>query len=347
MRRLGSALAAVGALAMVEAVVIAAAFQVVGDGWATFIWEWGFAEMSMVLNFAVVGGVVAAKRPTNPIGWLMLLFAWQAAASSLKVTAVLAVPWTGILAAIILLFPHGRPLSRRWAVVVGAVLTVDLAVAAGVQFSVSVGGESIWDFLEPFLVLSLLPAALSVVLRYRRGVGVERLQLRVLAVSCGAAVVAVFISAPFGLLPIVNGLAIPAVAWGLAVAVLRYRLYDLGRIVSRTISYSLLSALLVAAYAAVVTGLGAVFRPSASSDLTVAVATLTVAALFAPLRRRIQTVVDRRFNRARYDAAVIVSNFSNALRDQLDADAVAMSIGDVVEQIMQPSRVSVWTAPRQ
>jgi hypothetical protein len=126
-------------------------------------------------------------------------------------------------------------------------------------------------------------------------------------------------------------------------AILRYRLYDLDRIVSRTLAYGLLSVLLGLGYAAVVLGLGRLL-PQGSS-LAVAAATLTVAAVFQPLRRRIQGVVDRRFNRRRHDAATTIQAFSTHLRDQLDLDTLRAELLAVVDQTMQPTRASLWLRP--
>jgi hypothetical protein len=126
-------------------------------------------------------------------------------------------------------------------------------------------------------------------------------------------------------------------------AVLRYRLYDLDRIISRTLAYGLLTLLLGLGYAAVVLGLGRLL-PQGSS-LAVAGATLAVAALFRPARRRIQQAVDRRFNRRRHDAAQTIQAFSIHLRDQLDLDTLSVELLATVEQTMQPTAVSLWLRP--
>ena len=123
-------------------------------------------------------------------------------------------------------------------------------------------------------------------------------------------------------------------------AVLRYRLYDLDRVISRTLTYGLLTVLLGLGYAGAVLGLGRLL-PEGSS-LVVAAATLAVAALFQPLRRRVQQLVDRRFNRRRYDAARTVDRFATRLRDQVDLDALHGELLAVVDQTMQPTRASLW-----
>jgi hypothetical protein len=127
-------------------------------------------------------------------------------------------------------------------------------------------------------------------------------------------------------------------------AILRYRLYDLDRIISRTLAYGLLTVLLGSAYAGVVLGLGRLL-PQGSS-LVVAGATLAVAAVFQPARRRVQTVVDRRFNRRHYDAAQTIEAFSARLRDEIDLDTLSAELLAVVDQTMQPTRASLWLRPQ-
>ena len=127
-------------------------------------------------------------------------------------------------------------------------------------------------------------------------------------------------------------------------AILRYRLYDLDRIISRTLAYGLLTVLLGLGYAAVVLGLGRLLGQG--SSLVVAAATLAVAAVFQPARRRIQRLVDRRFNRRRYDAAQTIAAFSARLRDQVDLDTLSSELLAVVDQTMQPTRTSLWLRPQ-
>ena len=133
---------------------------------------------------------------------------------------------------------------------------------------------------------------------------------------------------------------------GAAVAILRHRLYDIDRIISRTVAYGLLTALLGLVYVAGVFVLGRLLNPvDGSSTLAVAASTLVVAALFQPARRRVQDAVDRRFNRARYDAARTVETFSARLRDEIDLDTLAAELLAVVDQTMQPTQVSLWLRP--
>ena len=131
--------------------------------------------------------------------------------------------------------------------------------------------------------------------------------------------------------------------WRPARPILRYQLYDLDRIISRTLAYGLLTVLLGGGYAGVVLGLGQLL--GRDSSLVVAAATLAVAAAFQPARRRIQRAVDRRFNRRRYDAARMIQAFSGRLRQQVDLEALTGELLAVVEQTMQPTRVSLWLRP--
>ena len=201
-------------------------------------------------------------------------------------------------------------------------------------------------------VVGLVATAASLVGRFRHARGVERLQLRwvaLAAVLVGLGAVGVLLSLVVGgsgagiLFGVGVGccLVVPPVATG--AAVLRYRLYDLDRIVSRTLAYGLLTVLLGGGYAAVVLGLGQLL--GRDSPLVVAGATLAVAALFGPARRRVQAAVDRRFNRRRYDAARTIAAFSARLRQQVDLDTLTAELLGVVEQTMQPASVSLWLRP--
>jgi len=177
-------------------------------------------------------------------------------------------------------------------------------------------------------VLAVVVDAGSLVVRFRRARGVERQQLRWVALAAALVALAGMV--------VLAGLAVGA-------AILRYRLYDLDRIISRTLAYGLLTVLLGLGYAGIVLGLGQLV-PKGSS-LVVAGATLAVAGVFQPARRRIQRAVDRRFNRRRYDAAQTIQAFSARLRDEIDLDTLTAELLTVVEQTMQPTRVSLWLRP--
>jgi 4-amino-4-deoxy-L-arabinose transferase-like glycosyltransferase len=196
---------------------------------------------------------------------------------------------------------------------------------------------------------SLLAALVCVVLRYRASRGTQRQQLRWVGAGAAAAVIGLLLAIPgaMGLLPnattfvLYVGLLCPPMA--VAVAVLRYRLWDLDRLVSRTVTYALVTALLVVPYLLIVPAAGRL--AAGSGSLAVAAATLAAAALFAPLRRRVQELVDRRFNRRRYDAARTVEQFAARLRDQVDLDALSAELLAMVDQTMQPSQAWLWLRP--
>jgi hypothetical protein len=202
--------------------------------------------------------------------------------------------------------------------------------------------------------VSLPAAGVCVVLRFRASRGVERQQLRWVALGAAGAVAGLLLAAPGGLelLPnawvnaalgnlIYPALLCPPVA--IAMAVLRYRLWDLDRLVSRTVTYAPVTGLLVLPYLAI---LPAVTRLAAGAgSLAVAAATLAAAALVQPLRRRVQELVDRRFNRRRYDAARTVEAFAARLREQVDLDALSAQLLTVLEQTVAPMTASLWLRP--
>ncbi|MFL6252904.1 MAG: hypothetical protein ACJ75N_20705, partial [Actinomycetes bacterium] len=271
-----------------------------------------------------------------------------------------------------LLVPNGRLRSRRWRVVAAAAVAGPVMFVAGVVLIPGPTSDTPVPFDNPFgqpglvgsvakavaaaglalHVVSLLAALACVILRFRASRGTERQQLRWVAAGAAGAVAGLLLALPGGL-GITSGwisnivypaMLCPPVAVG--VAVLRYRLYDLDRVISRTLTYGLLTVLLGLGYTAVVLGLGRLLPEG--SGLAVAAATLAAAAAFSPLRRRVQDLVDRRFNRRRYDAAGTVAAFAARLRDQVDLDALHTELLAVVDQTVQPTRASLWLrgAPR-
>jgi hypothetical protein len=197
----------------------------------------------------------------------------------------------------------------------------------------------------------LVAGAWSLVLRFRRATGVERQQLRWVAFAAALTVppaAVVLAGAATGataaaLVVLAAGVCMALLPLATGAAILRYRLYDLDRIISRTVTYGLLTALLGLGYAVVVLGLGRLLPQD--SGLVVAAATLAVAAAFQPARRRIQRLVDRRFNRRRYDAAQTIAAFSARLRQEVDLDTLTAELLAVVDQTMQPTAGSLWLRP--
>ena len=200
------------------------------------------------------------------------------------------------------------------------------------------------------VLVSLLVGAGSLVVRFRRARRTERLQLRWLAYAAALAAGLLLVALVAGFLLANDNVTFASLALGMALlplatgaAILRYRLYDLDRIISRTLAYGLLTVLLGGGYAAVVLGLGQLL--GRDSSLVVAGATLALAAVFQPARRRVQQAVDRRFNRRRYSAARTIEAYSVRLRDQLDLDTLSAELVAVVDQTMEPNRVSLWLRP--
>ena len=198
-------------------------------------------------------------------------------------------------------------------------------------------------------VLGLPIAAASLVVRFRRARGTERQQLRWLALAAALAPLALLVTVAgvdAGNWAVANWaaglyLTVPPLATG--AAILRYRLYDLDRIISRTLAYGLLTLLLGLGYAGMVLGLGEFL--GRESSLVVAGATLAVAGVFQPARRRIQRVVDRRFNRRRYDTAQTIAAFSTRLQEELDLDTLTGELLAVAKETMQPTQASLWLRP--
>jgi hypothetical protein len=266
----------------------------------------------------------------------------------------------------LLLLPDGRLRSRRWRVVVAAAVAGTAVDVVGWTLAPTPLTQTLEPVAKPFplhgaagtiaaaaswvgeaVLFACIPAAaVCVVLRFRASRGTERQQLRWVAAGATLAVVGPAVLIPLELLVFKqtpNAFSIPLLLSppvAIAVAVLRYRLWDLDRLVSRTVTYALVTALLVIPYLLI---LPATTRLAAGSgSLAVAATTLAVAAAFQPLRRRIQQLVDRRFNRRRYDAARTVDGFAARLRDQVDLDALHGELLAVVDQTMQPTRASLW-----
>jgi hypothetical protein len=265
------------------------------------------------------------------------------------------------LVLMLLLYPTGNLPSPRWRLVawtlagwalVAVVLSTvqpTLVMAPAVSNPVGVQGAAA-RIVEQALVAAIIPllfflpaAVVSLIVRFGRARGQERQQLKWLlyAVALSAATTTLntlsVLGAWGGAMDNLVALGIPV---AIGIALLRYRLYDIDRLINRTLVYGALTAILGLGYAIVVIGLGQLLGQDTS--LAVAGATLAMAALFRPLRRRLQAVVDRRFNRRRHDAALTIDAFSAHLRDQIDLDTLSAELVAVVEQTMEPTRLSLW-----
>jgi hypothetical protein len=285
--------------------------------------------------------------------------------------------WTPMLALLAiatpLLFPTGRLPSARWRPVaaVAALVTVALELLfafrptirlqvqdrtyavdnpIGLAWVPDPETSAVGGALFGVLTACLVAAVFSLVLRFRRSRGVERQQLKWFTYAG----VLLILGGPLAsyLLPasvsdVTFGLAIALVPVAAGIAILRYRLYDIDRLISRTLVYGLLTTLLASVYVLVVLVLGQLFGGIGAEppSWAVAGATLAVAALFQPARRRIQVVVDRRFNRRKFDAAKTVEAFSVRLGEEVDLDALTAELLVVVDQTIQPTKASLWLRP--
>ena len=269
----------------------------------------------------------------------------------------------------VLLFPDGRPPSPRWPWVLWAyagiglvwitwtlVITVGAITghhpqvdSAGQLFLLSGDDPAAGWWNTAFTVIFLLVALCLVaslagqVASWRGSSGERRQQLKWLMAGLAAVVAAAVTDtvpgpSPIGTACFLAGLLAFSLCVG--VAVLRYRLFDIDRIISRTLAYAIVTGLLVGVYAGIVLLATEVLR--SRSTVAVAVATLAAAALFNPVRRRVQTIVDRRFNRARYDADRIIAAFAARLQDAVDLDAVQADLASSVQQTLEPAHLSVW-----
>ena len=288
------------------------------------------------LGYATIGLVLTLRRPANPIGWL---YAVPAVARRAAAVAPLAAGGGAAVVGMAMFVVGGILFPGQTSNDPGAIDNpFGLAGVAGrIAMVVTISGLVLY-------AVSLPAALVCVVLRFRASRGVERQQLRWVAAGAAVAVL-VLLPLPGGewlpsFMTVVGLLCMPV---SVAVAVLRYRLWDLDRLISRTVTYVLVTGLLVLPYLLI---LPAATRLAADAgSLAVAAATLAAAAMFQPLRRRIQDLVDRRFNRRRYDAARTVDTFAARLREQIDLDALSAELLAVVDQTMAPTRASLWLRP--
>jgi hypothetical protein len=344
--------------------------------------------------FAVVGCVVAWRKPGNPLGWIVLgaagFLVLSQDASFYTVAdyrlhhgglpgggvALLAQPgWAPsivLFGLAVLLFPDGRPPSPRWRWMVWAYATTGLLWIAGTVIitvgaiighhtQVDSGGNLLllsgsdraagwWNLVQaaffPLLAACWLASLAGQALSYRRSSGERRQQLKWLLTGSAVAFAGIGASRVIWggvgtAFALAGFFAIPV---SIGVAILKYHLFDIDRVISRTLAYATVTGLLVGVYAGIV--LLATQVVSITTPVAVAAATLAAAALFNPLRRRVQRWVDRRFNRARYDADRTVAAFAARLQDAVDLDTARDDLLDVVHQALERAHVSVWISQR-
>jgi hypothetical protein len=273
------------------------------------------------------------------------------------------VPAMGAIVFLLLWFPDGRPLSPRWVLAdrlaaAGLVLaTIGIALHPHALLpgdGVRIQNPAAIPALKPLFELmvlaggalvlgTMIAGVVALVLRWRRSTGVERLQLKWFTYAAAVIAVLVIVSVDVSDVVLLGALQAvlvgPALAVATGVAILRHRLYDIDVVINRTLVYGALTAVLGATYFALVLLLG---LAAGRSNLSIAVSTLAVAALFRPARARIQAAVDRRFYRRRYDAALTLEAFGAHLRDELDLDALGADLRRVVGETVQPAHVSLW-----
>jgi hypothetical protein len=345
--------------------------------------------------FAMVSALVVAKRPANPIGWILAAVALMVAVfpagdsyaaytvstrgrpDALAVLVAWAQSWYWYLLLSLvfvylpLLFPDGRLLSRRWlwvavppgiatlaTVVLGALSDTLSGQNGGYKIENPIGIEGlapveklpVFGALGVLLGVGLLGAIASVAVRFRRSRGMERQQMKWFLYP----VAFIWMLFLVDYLPgVVGGVVFAAVVIGqpvaIGIAVLRFRLYEIDILINRTLVYGSLTFALVAVYFGGVTTAQALFRAitgqAQQPQLAVVASTLVIAALFNPLRRRIQAFIDKRFYRKKYDAAKTLEAFSSKLRDETDLEALGAELVGVVRETMQPAHVSLWLRP--
>jgi hypothetical protein len=346
-----------------------------GEGWNREL-----GTIPAVLAFAVVGALVAA-RTGNRLGWLFLAVGAAGAVSVAAITYARRTPtaelpgpawagWTltvvlGIVSTLLfltpLLFPDGRPPSRRWwpvvwvAIIAGLVQMV-CAALSDVDFSgnfpklrdpVTVVAPlgTAYNLAQDLSPLVLLASVVALIVRFRRSGQEQRLQLKWFMYASAISAVAILAGAVFAnnvLIPF--DITFPLIPAAVGIAILKYRLYDIDRVISRTLAYAIVTGLLAGVYAGLVLLATQVFR--FHTPVAVAASTLAAAALFNPLRRRVQRAVDRRFNRVRYNADQMVAAFAARLKDAVDLDTVRADLAVVVTRAVEPAHVSVWINER-
>jgi hypothetical protein len=363
----------------------------------TPIFDYWPEATTIAVGYSVTGAIVASRLPANPLGWIFCAVALVAAvahfSSEYAIYALLAqpgslsagealawlaswvwIPFLGLIVSLLLLFPTGRLPSRRWRWV--AWLTVPVVLVAMISNAFSPGPidglgpirnplgiegfSNLYDVVWYVVPVLFVAAAISLFMRLRRALGVERQQIKWFAYA--AAIVSIGIIVAYnipeaidvplwvewaGLAIVIAGLAGIPVSMG--IAILRYRLYEIDILINRTLVYGSLTVMLALVYFGAVATTQAIFRALTGQEeqpqLAIVVSTLLIAALFNPLRRRIQGFIDRRFYRRKYDARKTLEAFSAKLRDETDLDALNAELVGVVRETMQPAHVSLWLRP--
>jgi hypothetical protein len=359
-------------------------FKVVND----LLW------ISFPVEFAFLSALIVTRRPSNVIGWLMILPAtafvidfitdsyleqFPTAPAVPSIPLLLAVwsnnaVWLLLLFPLLftmLLFPDGRPLSPRWRWIVLAGLAMIAYLLFFDIFSpvLSLIENSDWMITNP---IGLLPAetefplvawgialialtlfcAAAPFVRYRRAAGVEQEQIKWLFYACW---LFVLVYVPSFIVPesdlvltdalgVLFGIGLMAIPAAIAIAITRYRLWDIDVLIRKTLVYAVLTGLLVLVYFGTVVTLQSVFEAVSGqrSAVSIVISTLILAALFSPLRQRVQTAIDRRFFRQKYDAQRVLAQFAQSARDEVELEALTAELERVLRETVQPQSVSIW-----
>lgn len=351
-----------------------------------------FILIMVFLLFPFMGAVIVGRHPTNVIGWIFCLAGLSFALSNLAgaytayalvhpgtlpgrhltawIDSWVSIPGTSLtLTLLLLLFPTGRPLTRRWQWVIW--LTLVSVVALMAQYAFQPGAfedyptiqnplglarsASMQTALEVIgsggLLLSALLSIAGLITRFRRSHGVERQQMKWFAFAATLLII-VFLEAILAMAYLGQTMdatqVFVALAWlamtlATGLAILRYRLYDIDVIINRTIVYGFLTISLGLIYGVSVISLQALLRPLApDSQLAIVGSTIAVAGLFHPARTHVQNAVDRRFYRSKYDGTRTIETFSARLRQDVDLKSLSSELIDVVRNTMEPSHMSLW-----
>jgi len=357
------------------------------------------------LAFPIVGGLIASKRPRNPIGWICLVAGlfWMSSVEGDQATAYglakTGSVWTPVMidavgqslwvlpvglqgAFMIMLFPEGKLPSRRWrplAYITGAaILLASIALdlepgplpgRGGIRNPLGIEGQPWVPAMEAACLLLLaaciLASAVSLVVRYRHSSSETRQQIKWLAFAAsfvGVTYLSVLVSGIFfspestfdqnktpvwmSLLQNVVLISYAGIPTAIGFAVLKYRLYDIDLLINRTLVYGSLTVTLASIYFGGVVGTQAAFRALTGQEqqpqLAVVVSTLAIGALFGPLRRRIQNLIDRRFYRRKYDRALIMAAFGARLREEVALQTLSDDLLEVLQETVQPAHASLW-----
>jgi hypothetical protein len=318
----------------------------------------------------VVGRVLSAVGVSTAFTFCLFWYAMENPDASLSrhaealSTASVVIQFAGMVA-LLHLYPTGRPLNRKHAWVTTAIGYWALIVILALLFSPApladsgrpnpfgVGPQWLGTLEDVFLFGLPIFVVLGIYFlnaRHRQAGPVERAQLKWFFAGGGSVLILMLLILPTTestepIVEIVSSVLVVAGFWGLpaaiVIAITRYRLYDIDRIVSRTTAYLIVAGVLIVIYAVLVVGLQAVL-PVQGSDLAIAVSTLAALALFAPLRRGVQNRLDRRFNRSHYEAELVVEEFARQLRSEVNLDVLSSNLCDVVARTMQPASVHLW-----